>query len=351
VSESEQDERDIQSVLADARAGRWPHALVLVGSERFLADRAAKLLKKAVIGEGPSGFNDDVFDGAQVVAQRVVAAAKTLPMMAPARYLLIRDGDAIPPEQADALAAYLAAPSPSTCFVIVAEKIDGKTKLAKAAKKAGVWVDTEPLKGSLLDRFVAGEAKRRHHAISPDAVALLVDALGNDLAAIDDAIERASLYVGKGAPIDREAISASVVRTRVESIWKVVDAVAARSSRTALAGVGSLLADREPPLRILSLVARQLRMVARAKQALAGGARGEAVARAAGAPPFKARDLEAAARHFDDAALAAAFRVLAEADVALKGSKRPDDVILEEAILALCDGRDEPLVSEWQFRV
>jgi len=43
--------------------------------------------------------------------------------------------------------------------------------------------------------------------------------------------------------------------------------------------------------------------------------------------------------------------VLAEADVALKGSKRPDDVILEEAILALCDGRDEPLVSEWQFRV
>jgi DNA polymerase-3 subunit delta len=127
--------------------------------------------------------------------------------------------------------------------------------------------------------------------------------------------------------------------------------VAARNTRVALAGVGTLLADREPPLRILGLVSRQLRMVAKAKAAIAAGAKRDEIAKAAGAPPFKARELEAAARKFDDETLRAAFRALAEADIALKGSRRPGDVILEETILALCEGRDLPLVSEWQFRV
>ncbi|AKF04675.1 DNA polymerase III subunit delta [Sandaracinus amylolyticus] len=345
------EERDIQSLLGDARAGKWQPIVLLVGSERFLAERAAKLLKKAVVGDGPSGFNDDLFHGAQVVASRVVGTAKTLPMMAKARYVLIRDAEDVPAAELDALAAYVAAPSPSTCLVMIAEKIDGRSKLSKAAKSAGAWIECEPLKGPLLERFVLGEAKRRGHTISPDAGQALLDALGNDLAAIDDAVERLSLYVGKGAPIDLAAVEASIVRIRVDSIWTVVDAVAARKSAVALEAVGSLLADREPPLRILAMVARQLRMVAKAKQALADGLRGPEMARFAGALPFKARDLEAAARKFDDDALRAAFRALAEADLALKGSKRPPEVVMEEVILALCSGRDLPLVSEWQFRV
>lgn len=345
------DEHDIQWLLGEARAGRWLPVVVLVGSERFLADRAAKLLKKAVVGDGPSGFNDDVFQGAQVNAQRVMGAARTLPMMAQARYVLIRDAEAIPASELEGLATYVAAPSPSTCLVMVAEKLDGRSKLAKAAKSAGAWIDCEALKGPILERFVLGEAKRRGHPIDASATNALLDAIGNDLAALDDAIERLSLYAGKGNTIDVAAVEASVTRIRVDSIWTLVDAVAARRASVALAAVGSLLADREPPLKILAMVSRQLRMVAKAKQALADGLRGPEMARFAGALPFKARDLESAARKFDDEALRSAFRAIAEADLALKGSKRPGDVVMEETILALCSGRELPLVSEWQFRV
>ncbi|HMR67658.1 MAG TPA: hypothetical protein PKE64_26915, partial [Anaerolineae bacterium] len=60
-----------------------------------------------------------------------------------------------------------------------------------------------------------------------------------------------------------------VMRVRVDSIWAVVDAVAAKRTKVALEGVASLLADREPALRILGLVARQIRIVARFKAAMA----------------------------------------------------------------------------------
>jgi DNA polymerase III subunit delta len=332
------DEKDIQTLLAEARAGRWQPVHVLVGDEKFLVDRAARLLKKASVGDGIRGFNDDVFHGQGLSASKVIGSARTLPMMAAARYVLVRDVDSMEPAQLDALAEYVAAPSPSTCVVLTAEKINGTTKLAKAAKKTGAWLDVPVLKGGLLERFAAGEAKRRGCQLDPSAMSALLDAVGNDLAALEDAIERLALYVTGSRTIDVAAVEACVTRVRVDSIWQLVDALAMRRTKVALEAAGSLLDAREPPLRILAMVARQLRMVAKMKDALEDGMRPPDAAKVAGAAPFKANDLANAAKRFDRDDLARAFELLHATDVALKGSKRAPEIVMEETILQLCAG-------------
>ncbi len=341
------DELDIQAFLADARQGKWRPVNVLVGGETFLIERAARLLKKASVGsDGVRGFNDDVFHGQGLSGARVAAAARTLPMMASARYVLVRDLESVAAGELDALADYLAKPSPSTCLVLIGDKLDGKTRLAKAAKalaskgELGAYLSVEPLKGPLLERFVAGEVKRRRCAIDPDASALLVDAVGNDLGAMEDAIERLSLFVSAsgeagGGRITRHAVEEVVHRVRVDSIWALVDAIGLKKQKIAVEAVGSLLADREPPLKLLATISRQLRMVARMKDALDDGLPPQEATKHAGAPPFKARDLSASAQKFSRADLRRAFRVLAETDQALKGSKRDPELILEESVLAL----------------
>jgi DNA polymerase III subunit delta len=122
---------------------------------------------------------------------------------------------------------------------------------------------------------------------------------------------------------------------RTDSIWALVDGVSDRDGRRALRAASALLADREPPLRILAMVARQLRMIARMRQALAEGQPPQEACRTAGAPPFKARELARAAKRFSEADLRAAFVAVADADRALKGSKRPGDVVLQEAVLRI----------------
>jgi DNA polymerase-3 subunit delta len=87
------------------------------------------------------------------------------------------------------------------------------------------------------------------------------------------------------------------------------------------------------------MVTRQLRIVAKMREALASGLRDKDAALAAGAPPFKGRELTESARRFTMRELTAAFTILAEADLAFKGSRRPPERILEEAILTLCAGR------------
>ena len=239
-------------------------------------------------------------------------------------------------EDQAALAEYCQNPSESACLVMTAEKLDGRGKLARSAKKLGIVFEAKPIRFGRLRSFVESETKSRGHTIAPDAVALVIDSVGEDLAALDDALERLSLYAGAGQRIDAAMVQACVTRIRIDSIWALVDAIGLKDQKKAVGALSSLLADREPPLRLLAMVARQLRIIARMREALAGGSGPEEATRIAGAPPFKARDLTISAKRFSIEDLSSAFSLIGEADRALKSSKRPPDTVIQQTVLALC---------------
>lgn len=327
---------DVQSVLSRARKGEFAPVQLLVGEETFLIERAIKALRKASVGQGIAGLSEDLFHGTSTSAATVISAARTLAMMSPTRFVLVRGIDKMSATDLDELAAYVEAPAPSTCLVLSAEKLDGRTKLSKSAKKTGVLVDVTPPKGAGLAAFAQAEARTRGHTLSPDATQYLLDAVGDDLAAIDDALERLSLYVGSGAPIDVAAIDACIERVRTETIWALVDSIGMRDEKRATHALSSLLADKEPPLRIVAMIARQVRMIARMREVLASGLRGGDAASAAGAPAWKAAELTESARRYQLPELTRTFATLSALDRALKSSKVPDDVLMLEAVLVLC---------------
>ena len=326
----------LNDVTKRASKGSLDPVYVLVGTERLLIERVVDTVRKAVDSMGAPGFNIEVFDGKGLDAARVISAARTLPMMADTRLVLLRHVDAMTPTEQTNLAEYLDDPCDSACLLITATKLDGRAKLSKTAKKAGVLIEAKPLRGRELREFIRAEATAREHNIAPQAIEALLDAVGDDLAAIDDAVERLSLFVGAGQRIDADAVTMCVTRIRVESIWSLVDAIGLKDRRKGVAAAQSLLDDREPPLRLLAMVARQLRIVARMREALSEGLRPQDAAKRAGAPPFKAGDLTESARRFTADSLGDAFTLIAETDRALKGSKRPPDVILQDAVLQLC---------------
>lgn len=327
---------NVTELTRHVRGGQVGPAYVLVGGERFLLERAVASLRAAVLGDGPAGFNDDTFHGPGLDASVVLSSTRTLPMMAAQRFVLVRQVEAMDAAQLDVLARYLEAPVESACLVLVADKLDGRGKLARAAKKHRILVEAKPLKGQALRAFVTAEAEARGHALASGAAEALVEACGEDLAALDDALERLSLYVGPAQPIEVAAVEACVLPVRTDSIWALVDGVSDRNAQRVTQAAAALLADREPPLRILALVARQLRIVARMRQALATGQSVDEACRTAGAPPFKARELARAAKRFTAADLRRAFATVSATERALKGSRRPEDVVLQEALLRLC---------------
>jgi DNA polymerase-3 subunit delta len=330
---------ELQQLIRAARSGQFAPIHLIVGTERLLAERAVKELQRAVMGGVNDGLNREVFSGKGLEVARLIEAANTLPMMAQMRFVLVRGLDQVADAQLERLVEYIDEPAPTTCLVCTAEKLDGRLRLVRIAKERGFWTEVAPLKQPQLRAFAVAEAQARGHELAPDAAEALLDAIGNDLDAVDDAIERLSLFTGAHKPIGLEAIQACISRSRVDSVWALVDAVGLRDPKAALRASTSLLSDGEPPLRLLSLIARQIRMVARMRQALATGLSPQEAAKEAGALPFKARDLAQSAKRFNSAALRQAFRVLAETDQGLKSSRRPSDTIIQGAILELASPR------------
>ncbi len=330
----------VRDLLEEGRQGRWRPVCLVVGPERWLTSRAVSALRDAVLGEGPRGLNDDRFEvgpgGASVAA--ALATARTLPMMAPSRFVLVRlqRGEKTSAGEQQALLDYLEEPVRSTCLVVLAERLDGRSKLARRAKASGAWVEASPLKRSQIHRFLASEAKRRGHRLEPAAADAMLEELGEDLGALDEALERLSLYVGAGQPITGEAVERVLIRSRGETIWGLVDGVsqgdAARALRVA---ARAFVYEGEPPLRLVALLARQFRLVSRFREARLQGADLAEAARRAGAPPFKARELDRVAGRLDARRLAAIFDVLGSLDEGLKGSRVPGERLAEEAFVRL----------------
>jgi DNA polymerase-3 subunit delta len=343
-----------EEAIRKAEAGDLSPVYLVVGEERYAAIQVVAALRAAALASGVRELNEDKLVAGEADVDRVVSAARMAPMMAKRRFVLVQslerwdakagDDDAddeAPAKDAktsplDRIAEYAAAPVPETCLVLWGSKVDGRRKLVALAKKGGFLVSCEPIPRGRLPGWITREAKARGHAIADDVADLLAEIAGPDLSAVADALERVSLYVGAGQPITEDAISTSVIRMRQATVWELVGAVGSRKLGQALRALDDVYDARDRGLRLVGVLAWSIRQLVQFDAASRAGKSPEEAARLAGAPPFKARELAQQVRAVSTGELERWLLVLAQTDLALKGSRRPPRAILEDAIMEMC---------------
>src|SRR5215471_17284013 len=113
------------AAIAQAKRGQLLPVYVVTGEERFLRDQVVGAIRESALGGGVAAFNEDKFSAGEASVDRVVSAAKTVPMMANKRFVLVRGcerwesaseraSDEGPAAPLDVLAAYAQTPIDST---------------------------------------------------------------------------------------------------------------------------------------------------------------------------------------------------------------------------------------------
>jgi DNA polymerase-3 subunit delta len=329
--------------VEQAKKGALLPVYLVAGPEPLLRDAVIDALRAASLAGGIAAFNEDKFTAGEGDIEAVIAAARTVPMMARRRFVLLRgaerweDGRETETSPFDRLAEYAAAPVDSTCLAIVATKIDGRRKLAAMARKQGFLVACDPLDARALPAWIVDRFAAKGHAVDREVAELLAALAGPDLSPVDDAIERLSLYAGPGKPVDVEAVGVCVARVRTADTWALVDAVGARDLGRAMRTLADAYEPRDRGLPLLGALAWSIRQLARYQAAVSSGASPDEAARRAGVfQPYRARELAAKARAVRPKEVERWILVLAETDLALKSSRRPADAILEEMLTRLC---------------
>jgi DNA polymerase-3 subunit delta len=311
-------------------------ACLVHGEEDLLRAEALAALRAAVLDPALADFNHDRFDAGACDAADVVAAARTVPMMAERRLVEVRGVERFRAEALEPLADYLKDPSPTTVLVLEGAKVDLRRGAFAQVKRVGQVFACQPLREKDAVRWLADRARARGWRLAPEAARFLVDYAGTGLATLAAELDKAAAYAGDGAPVDLVAVTETVGDGRAASVFELTDALGERHAGAALKALGSLLDGGEAPLRVFGMMVRHMRLVWRAREARGAGE--VDLARALGVHPYVAGKLKAQAPRFREAELAAAFVRFARVDFDLKGGAASPKRTLEDEVLALCGG-------------
>ena len=314
-------------------------AYLIHGPEGFLVHRALEKIKQVVLA-GPMGkFNLHELKGNDTSGDKIVQTASQIPMMAAKCLVIVADAHKLSPDSCKTVDAYLSDPSPSTCLVLVADNFDARRGMTKTAKKNGWLVDAPLLKEAGIVPFLKWSAKGRGVKISDRALTMISAAVGPDCGALDDAVERLGLYVGKGSTVEDSDVEEVITSVRQHSVFELVDAVGQGRSDRALSLLEGLLKHREEPIAVNAMLARHIRQLLKVRIHLHRGTDEREFASLVGAPPFMVKKLIAQARGFRGAVLEQALLRLSRADFEMKSAKRSSSLILEETVVDLCPPR------------
>ncbi len=221
---------------------------VLFGEDEFRKDAAVRDLVDAAADPSTRDFNVETRRGGELAPETLDALLATPPMMADRRVMVIRDVDKLKKDARAVLERYLARPATDLMLLLVAP---AGAKLEKALTSRGTPIEFEPLTGDRLPRWVAYHTEHvLGRTITPEATALLIEAVGPDLTQLALELEKLASYAAE--TIDEGAVSAVVGIRRGESLGDLLDAVAARDAAAALALLPGVL--QQPKTTAVSIV-------------------------------------------------------------------------------------------------
>ena len=240
---------------------------------------------------------------------------------------------------AEAIAAYLSSPAPATVLALVAEELKSSSALWKACAKAGsvLGFDVEKKK---LQEWVAKQFHERGARAEPDAVAALLQLVGDDPRALKTEVDKIATWAGD-EPIGQREVEALVAPNADVPIYELTEAWSVRDSARALAVSETLFERESKPRRdvaprLAGSLAGHLARLRALKRLAAEGVSSKEAATRLKLNPFYASKLYRQAEGFSSEELDDAVLRLAELDGALKGqSKLTPDLEVQRTLVAL----------------
>jgi DNA polymerase III subunit delta len=330
-----------QEALKHLDQKRFSSCYLLCGEEPFLIQELLRQFREKALDPAAIDFNFDQLRGEEIDPEEALLIAQTFPVLSPRRLLIILNTDQIKDDH-EGFLAYLENPCETTVVVFVAAKPDLRKKLFSTLKKKGVVITCPPLYESEVPQWIVQEGRKRGLHFSKEALWHLKEHLGNDLFSIHQEIEKLALHCSNAGTdpspkeISSEQVQEVIAEGRSHSIFELVGAVGEKKVKSAFKLLAELLAEGEHALFILTMLMRQWRIMAIAKEGIEAGKPESLVGKKVPMPPRLLTPFFQQLKGWRSEEIRRAFDLSLAADSQLKGGRQSPSFVLEALILDLC---------------
>lgn len=304
--------------------------------DSFVAEEALEAILAAEVGEDRTEAVQ-VLRGDETTWPRVLDAARTRSLFAERRAVVVRGADALKGEP-EGLEGYLGDPTPGVTLVLMAAKVDRRKSAWKRILETAQVHKADPPKGLALRGLVTAQLRRRKLTLTEDAVAELLERVGQDLRRLMGELDKLEAFGEGQGQLSAEAVTAVLGKGLAQPLYKMGDAMVAREPEEVLALVDGLLDEGEEAVRVLGALHRSVRQVRRLVALReARASRDEMLSRLnlPGNMAFKLPSLLDASKRWSETELRTALLALDRADRRIKTGTNPR-VALGAAVAEAC---------------
>lgn len=320
----------MQRLNEDIKTGQLKNLYLLYGEEAYLRRQYRDRLKAAIIGDDTMNYH--YFEGKNISVGEIVDLAETMPFFADRR-LIVLENTGLFKSSGEQLAEYLTGQAESTCFLFVETEVDKRSKLFKTVQSKGTVTEFGMQDETTLKRWVMGMMKKEGKQISAAGLEYFLEKTGTDMENIRKEAEKLFCYCMDKDSIEKEDIEEICIKQLSSHIFDMVSAIADKKQKQALELYYELLALKEPPMRILFLIARQFNMLLQVKELHRKGFQSKAIGEKVGLPGFIAGKYVTQSGRFSQEELRQAVEACVEAEEAIKTGKLNDNMSVELLII------------------
>lgn len=327
----------LKNIQEDIKSGKFKQVYLLYGEEAYLKQQYKRNLVKALNPDDDT-MNFARYEGKGIDIRELISLFDTMPFFADRRTVLLEDTGFFK-NKCEELADYMKNLPDYLYLVFCESEVDKRSRMYKAVKACGSIGEFKQQDEKTLMRWAAGILWKNGRKITQRDVELLLSMTGTDMGNLRMELEKLISYTEGREVVTAADIQAVCTTQTTNKIFDMVRAVTEKNQKRALDLYYDLLTLREPPMRILFLLAKQFRQICLTKKLSQEGLSQTEIASKLGVPSFVVRNLASCARSYTVEELENAVRDFVDAEEAVKTGTLGDVLSVELLIVKYSSAR------------
>ena len=289
-----------EHIIRDIQNNIFSPIYFLSGEEPYFIDKIVSMLENSILDESLRGFNQSVVYGRDVTVKDVIDLSRCYPMMGNYQVVIVKEAQYL--NQIENFEPYIVSPLETTILIIAHKhkKVDKRKSFYKKMKasKSTVVFESEKLKDHVIPKWIQSEITALGFSITPIALMLMSEYLGNDLGKITNELDKLVINLDKNSKITEVEIEENIGISKDYNLFELQNALAERNQLKAYRIIQYFESNpKDHPLQMISVVLHnyfikiflyhQLRKMDQNK-----------IASELGVPPFFVKDYSKAANSF-----------------------------------------------------
>lgn len=327
---------------------------ILLGEDDYSLRQSLEEIKRTAGDPAMLSTNTTEMEGKQATPVQLRNVCETLPFLAEKRLVIVNGllerfepnartgkkkkntGQAIEQNGAQQFSASLGGMPDSTILVLIDSKVGKNNPLFNELSGKAVVKSFPALKGNTLEQWIDRKVAKEGGSISSQAVKLLARLVGGDLFTMSNEIDKLISFAA-GRRIEEEDVKAMVSFAQETSVFAMVDAILEARASLAEQMLQRLLQAGVAPAYIMTMIARQLRMLVQMKELKAQRkSRAEMMKALGTTSEFVLNKTSAQSDRFAWGRLMDLYHRLLEADLSIKTGKFDEELALDMLIAEIC---------------